>query len=111
MDASVKDILKMQENKRCIIGVGQYYDLLTGTNSLSKRQNKISVKGSVEYQSNGSTYESKFEIDIENYMTFFSVETDEETLLKILKEQKNQIKSLNKQIIKLNEIIENRNTY
>lgn len=50
--------------------------------------------GTVYYEDNGVNYQSEFDIDTEHYATIFSFESDEEKLLKAMKEQTTQLKSI-----------------
>lgn len=85
--------------KTCVIGVGQHYDLYIGSNNKYKNHpNKKPAKGRVTYQANGETYESVFDIDMENYAVIFSVDTEQEKLLSIIKEQNNILTKLYEEI-------------
>ena len=86
------NLLRKQEGKHCVIGVGMYYDLFFGTNTYRDYPNKPPAKGKVVYQANGKDYGSEFDIDLESYATIFSIQSQQESLLKRLKEQNNELK-------------------
>ena len=77
-------LLEKQKGKECIIGVGQHYDLYIGSNKLRGNSNWSPVTGEIKYQSNGKSYTSPLYIDLENYMTFFSSNTDHDDILKAI---------------------------
>lgn len=96
-------LLRQQKDKSCVIGVGQHYDLFIGTNVYLHSKSKLPAKGKIRYTGNGNEYEDDFFIDVENYATIFSTNSDQEDLLsklndqsKALNEIKNAIKELNK---------------
>ncbi len=77
--------LERIKGKECIIGAGQHYDLYIGRNQLRGNPNMKPLTGTIEYESQGKTYQSDLFVDLEHYMTFFSSTTDEEDLLKSVK--------------------------
>lgn len=85
-EKQLASMLHKQKDKRCIIGVGQHYDLYFGSNALRENPPSIPAKGTIYYQDNGQEYESDFEIDVVNYGTFFSVDNEHDDLMKQLKE-------------------------
>lgn len=83
-EESFRLLLTKQKDKKCIIGVGQHYDLFIGGSKLLRCPNMIPVTGVITYQSNGEIYSSDISVDLENYMTFFSVNNDHDDLIKQL---------------------------
>lgn len=83
-EESFRLLLTKQKDKKCIIGVGQHYDLFIGGNELLGYPNMIPVTGVITYQSNGEIYSSDISVDLENYMTFFSVNNNHDDLIKEL---------------------------
>ena len=82
-NTNFSELLKKQKGKKCVIGVDQHYDL-----------DKIPASGTILYEDSSTKYQSDFNIDTENYATIFSFESDEEKLLKAMKEQTTQLKSI-----------------
>ena len=103
--------LKEQREKECIIGVAQTYDLLIGTAKLIQDQDKKPIKGRVNYTYGECQYEKEFCVDLENYMTYFSVEGHEEKLRKLLVEQNRELGKLGESVNTvsqyLNDLIKN----
>lgn len=97
-ESNFSEFCEKQKRKSCVIGVGQHYDLFVGTNAYRNHSDKPSAKGKITYQANGQIYESDFDIDIENYATIFSVESEQENLLKVLKKQNQELANLCKEI-------------
>lgn len=103
-ESTFSSFLIKSSQKTCIIGVGQHYDLFIGTQKYRKCPNKPPAKGKIIYQANGQTYESEFDIDMENYATIFSVQSEQEDLLKKLKEQNNELKKIQHAILSLKHV-------
>lgn len=97
-----KDLVQKQKDKTCVIGVGQHYDLYIGSNKLRENTNWEPATGKITFQAKGKTYESDIYIDIENYMTFFSTNTEQEDIIKQLKETKDALRLINNSIKSIN---------
>lgn len=93
-DETIKSALKELKNKECIIGVGQYYELFIGSNKLSGNPQMKPLIGTVEYAAQGETYSSDLFVDLKHYMTFYSTTTDEEELLKSMKNVSDELKNI-----------------
>ena len=96
-----RDTLRKLKNKKCIIGVGQHYDLYIGSNELRGNPNIKPVTGKLSYQDANGFYESDIYIDIENYFTFFS-STNGDPLINELKSIKKAIDGLKSAVDALN---------
>ena len=93
-ESEFSNLLRKLDKKTCIIGVGQHYDLFFGTQKYRDCSNKPPAKGKIIYQAKGQIYESEFDIDMENYTTIFSVQSEQEELLKKLREQNTELKNI-----------------
>lgn len=82
------------KGKECVIGVGQHYDLILSNNELRGKKDLVPVKGVVTYQCCGREFSDTFSIDLLNYMTFYSVNSEEEDLLKAIKEHNLELKRI-----------------
>lgn len=91
-----------QKDKTCIIGVGQHYDLFFGDRHYLKKENKIPVTGKVKYESNGRKYTDEFYVNLDKYMTIYSVTTDEEKLRELIRNQNQELKNIREQLAKMN---------
>jgi len=69
----------------------------------------VPLTGTIEYEAQGQKYKNDIFVDLEHYMTFFTVTTDEDDLLKTLKEISTQLKSIN-QVLELREERKDQNT-
>ena len=94
--------------KECIIGVGQHYDLFIGSNKLRGNPNMKPFTGTVEYESQGKSYQSDLFVDLEHYMTFFSSSTDGEDMLKSMKKMTDELNGI-KQALHARKTIEDNN--
>ena len=90
-----KELERVKE-KECIIGVGQHYDLFVGSNKLRENPNMKSLTGTIEYESQGNSYKSDIFVNLEHYITFYSTTTDEDEMLKSIKNISVELKSIKK---------------
>lgn len=88
-----KELERLKE-RECIIGSEQYYDLFVGSNKLRSNPQLQPFTGTVEYKSQGTSYQSDLFVDLEHYMTFFSSTTDEEDLLRSVKRISEELKDI-----------------
>lgn len=88
-------LVRKQKDKKCIIGMDQHYDLFFGSNRYLHNEAKVPATGIVRYISDGVIYKSRFSIDLESYMTFFSVTSEQEDLVKAVKDETTVLKKLN----------------
>lgn len=98
--------IEKQKGKECIIGVGQHYDLFIGSNKLREITSWVPIKGRITYQSNGNLYESDIFIDLENYMTFFSINEDNrehKEWMDVLRENNKTLAQINNSIRGINQ--------
>ena len=93
-EENIKSELNKLKGKECIIGVGQHYDLFIGSNALRGNPNMHPVTGTVEYRSEDKVYTTDICIDLEHYMTFYSTKTDEEDMLKYVKQISAELKDI-----------------
>ena len=91
---NIRSMLNKQKEKKCIIGVGQHYDLYIGSNELRGNPKMVPVTGVITYQSDGEKYSSDIFVDLENYTTFFSSVDDHDELMKVLKDGVKELKSI-----------------
>ena len=92
-EAFQKELARIK-GKECIIGVGQHYDLFIGSNKFRGNPNMKPFTGTIEYESQGKSYQSDLFVDLEHYMTFFSSSTDEEDLLKSMKKMTDELNGI-----------------
>ena len=98
LEISMKEMLIKQEGKKCIIGAHQSYDLYFGTCKYLKKNCKVPANGKITYFANGEEYEEHFSVDFENYMTIFSVNSDYEDMLEIIKKQNSILKEIRQSV-------------
>ena len=90
-----KDPLIELKNKVCTIGVNQHYDIFIGTNEYRDLPNKKNIKGTIiSHDISGKEYSDNFEIEIENYVTFYSTTSESEDLTKQVKQHNEYLKSI-----------------
>ena len=95
-ELGVSEIIRLQKDKRCVIGVDQHYDLLFGSYDRYKGlEEKPPAKGTIVYEYNNNEYTNEFFFDFENYMTIFSVGGKNEDLLQQLASVAGQLESMN----------------
>ena len=99
VEDSFKKPLQELENKVCTIGVNQHYDIFIGANEFRNIENKKKIIGQIiSHGIDGSIYSDDFEIDTENYVTFFSVNSENEDLIKELKTHNKELNELNRNL-------------
>ena len=95
LDTDYQNMVKNQNGKECIIGVEQHYDIFIADRTMRQNNAIAPVIGKIDYTSAGNKNETPFEIDIENYMTIFSVGNDENGIEKELGQMSTSIKQIN----------------
>ena len=98
-EEAFRNELEKKKGRECIIGVGQHYDLLIGSNKLRGNPKMRPLTGTIEYEAQGQVYKSDIFVDLEHYMTFFSATTDEEELLKSVKQISEELKRTRQVIV------------
>ena len=91
------NLLKLKEQE-FTLGIGQNYDIFFGGNDFRNLPDKHPIEGSVTYSDAQNTYSETFYIDFEKYTTFFSVKSDTEYLLETLKNQNQELQSIQQEL-------------
>lgn len=95
VDDDYKGPLKELKNKVCTLGVNQHYDIFFGSNEYRDLPNKKNIKGTIiSYDVGGKEYSGSFEIEIKNYVTFYSTTSESEDLIKQVKQHNEYLKSI-----------------
>ena len=106
VEEEIKPALKENNGRVRTIGVNQSYDLYFATNQYRSFKNKPNIKGKIEYNGwDNSIYAEDFEIEVENYATFFSTTTEIEDLKKKVEEQTRELKGIRYTLENLGNII------
>ena len=96
------DLLKKQKDKECVIGVGQHHDIYIGSNELRNNNKEVIATGKIIYFYGDEKYEENLYVDVKNYMTMYSVNSEHEDLIKKLKEQNEVLTKQNNSLITIN---------
>lgn len=99
-ERSFQETIKGMAGKECIIGIGQHYDMFFGTNQYRANSNKKPASGTITYCDNAKEYVEPFYVDLEQYLTIFSVTTSEEQLMDKLTKQNQQLEGIRKALEK-----------
>lgn len=95
VDDDYKGPLKELKNKVCTLGVNQHYDIFFGSNEYRDLPNKKNIKGTIiSYDVGGKEYSVSFEIEIENYVTFYSTTSESEDFVKQIKKHNEYLNSI-----------------
>lgn len=97
-ESSFKLQMERQKGRECIIGIGQHYDLFFGTNEFRNTPNKIPISGCITYSDEKEVYSDTLYIDFNTYVTFFSVNSDSDDLLKEIKSQSKELKKVSESL-------------
>lgn len=100
-ESNFKEMLEKQKGKECIIGIGQHFDLFIGSNKFRNRVDKQPVNGWISFSDGVNKYNEPLYIEFENYTTFFSVATEGEELVMVLKEQTKEIQEIKSILTKI----------
>lgn len=84
-------MLKQQNGKECIIGIGQHRDIIIGSNKFRERPQQVPILAKITYSDSAGTYEDELNIDFAIYSTFFSVESDIEKVKQGFKKQTREL--------------------
>lgn len=86
-ETNFRNILDGGVGKTCVIGISQHHTLYFGTNKYRKQSDKPPLSGTVTYMCGATTYQEPFYIDVENYATICSLNSETEDILRTMKEQ------------------------
>jgi hypothetical protein len=99
-EPSAKARLENQKGRYCIIGIGQSYMLPIGTYRIRYNADILPATGYIVFSDGEKQYDPQyFSIDLNEYMTFFSVNSETEDVLKVMKEQRDALKSINRSLV------------
>lgn len=90
--------LKNQVNRKCIIGVDQHHDIFLYSVHYKDDARALPISGKVSYESEGRKYANDFRIDLRNYMTFFSFQSNEDKLRQEIILLKDEVKRISEGI-------------
>lgn len=84
------------KGKKCVLGVGQYTDLLIANyQEIKGLDNKPPICGKVSYSFRNKDYSTDFYFDIDDYINAFRVTCHEDELQNAMNETSAQLKGLN----------------
>ena len=99
LERNFKAILESDKGKTRTIGVGQYFDIFFGSTKYIKMESKPVITGRVTYNGiNGSIYVEDFSIDMGNYATIYTVDSEVDDIVNALKEQNHELKCIREAI-------------
>lgn len=93
--------LRKLQDKELTLGIGQSYEIFFGASEFRDNPNKKPIAGKIIYLDAKTTYCEKFEIDFENYATFFSVDSSSDVLHNDMKKQTTELTKMSKSLEKI----------
>ena len=96
------DMIRTQKDKKCIIGVGQHFDLYFGTMVFRENPDINIAKGTIFYSWSSREDTCEFCVDLKNYATIFSTNSAEEDLFDKLKAQTKELEGIKTELEKIN---------
>ena len=91
----IQPLLREHNGRVRTLGIGQSYDLYFGTNEYRALTPKVNITGKTIYTGcDDSMYSESFEIETENYATFFSVKSEFEEFLEKMTEQNKELANI-----------------
>lgn len=97
-EKSYRSNLLTLKEKEFTLGIGQSYDIYFGGNEFRGIPNKQPIEGNIVYSDTNKTYSEAFCIDFEKYATIFSVNSDADDFLDILKKQNKELTCIAKEL-------------
>lgn len=97
-ETSFSTLLNKQKDKEFVLGIGQSYDIYFGSNKYRQNPNKLPLEGQLVYKDDMKSYYEPFFIDVENYATIYSINSETEDLLGIIKEQTRELKGIKQEL-------------
>lgn len=97
-EASFSAQLNKQKDKEFILGIGQSYDIYFGSNQYRQNPNKPPIEGLLVYKDDKKSYNGQIFIDVENYPTIFSTNSETEDLLGTIKEQTRELNGIKQEL-------------
>ena len=98
-----RGLLRKEIDRKCVIGVDKYHDIYIGTVKIKGNSSIKELSGTVTYEYDGKQYMEDFSIDVANQMTFFSVDTIQDEILDICKENNKEIARIAAELERINE--------
>lgn len=95
IEPAFQQIVKEQNEKECIIGIGQHYDLFFGTSKFRNRPQKAPILFRIKYSDADHTFEEEVNIDFTKYATFYSTESDADDIKLEMKKMTHELKKIN----------------
>ena len=93
-EEKARELLEKQKGREFIIGVSEHYDMFFGSNDYRENEQKEPIAGRILYANREKQYEEPFFIDLDYYMTFFSLHNETEDTLKRLDNQYRALKRI-----------------
>jgi len=93
-EPAFKSLLKRENDRKCIIGIGQHHDLYFGTNQFRDKHDKLPLCVHITYSNGEKVYTEDIHIDFDTYATFFSIDSYTDDLLKEIKTQGKELKRI-----------------
>ena len=90
--------LSTLKEREFTLGIGQSYDIYFGGKEFRNNLNKVPIEGTITYSDAKKSYSEKFYIDFEKYATFFSVDSETDDLIDILKKQNNELSAIRSEL-------------
>lgn len=97
------DLLNNQKGKSFVLGIGQSYEIYFGSNEYIKNQNKIPIEGELVYEDDKESYCERFIINVQNYATIFSIDSETKDLYDEIKKHTRELKGIKQELKMINQ--------
>lgn len=91
-----KGNLIKEENNKCRIEPGDYYDTFFA--KINEKSQINTAKGKIFYKNQNEVYQTDFSINIANYMTIYSVDTEMDLIISVFRNLNKSIVDIKKEI-------------
>ncbi|MBQ2996119.1 MAG: hypothetical protein IJE22_02650 [Oscillibacter sp.] len=97
-NSSFRSSLLTLKEREFTLGIGQSYDIYFGGNEFSSNSNKQPIEGTIVYSDAQKTYSETFYIDFEKYAAIFTVDSDADALVDVLKKQHKELTAIKREL-------------
>ena len=97
-NSSFRSSLSTLKEKEFTLGIGQSYDIYFGASEFRENPNKRPIEGTIVYSDTQQSYSEEFYIDFEKYATIFSVDSDADALIDVLKKQNKELTAIKSEL-------------
>lgn len=97
-NSSFRSSLSTLKEREFTLGIGQSYDIYFGGNEFREISDKHPIEGNIVYSDTQKSYSEAFYIDFGKYAAIFSVDSDADALIEVLKKQNKELSAIKSEL-------------